>query len=104
MCKVCNNNHQNCPVCVGYDETARDYDLDFVFEAQGYDVNIIGDCTVSMNEQKIIELVGEAYLTDENGERIAELEIQDYKSYVWSAIFGDLEMVYNENKFTEYEN
>lgn len=104
MCKVCNNNYPNCPVCMGYDKTARDYTLDFAFEAEGYDVNITGNCTVSMNEQKIIELTGEAYLTDDAGEWIKELKIEDYKTHVWSAIFGNLEMVYNENKFTEYES
>ena len=104
MCKVCNNNYPNCPVCVNYGETSRDYTLDFAFEAEGYDVNITGDCTVSMNEQRIVELTGEAYLTDDAGEWIKELKIEDYKNHVWSAIFGNLEMMYNENKFTEYEN
>ena len=103
MCKVCNSNHPNCPVCAD-EESARHYTLDFAFEVGKHDVNIIGDCYVSMSERRIIELVGEAYLTDETGERVAELEIDDYGTHVWSAIFGTLEMVRNENKFTEYEN
>ena len=103
MCKTCNNNYDNCPACSDK-HTERSYDLDFAFEIGNHDVNIIGDCYVSMSERRIIELVGEAYLTDKTGKRIARLEIDDYEIYVWSAIFGTLEMVRNENKFTEYEN